>query len=67
MTADGMAFCGGGFACAYVARAFQPEIWPVRLGYAGIAALVRVLCRLLDSREAAKPRSREVEHKVSDR
>ncbi|MFM8724888.1 MAG: hypothetical protein ACKON9_07165 [Planctomycetaceae bacterium] len=37
-----------------VARAFQPEICAVRLGCLGIAALVRVLCGLSVSREAAK-------------
>jgi hypothetical protein len=42
-----------------VARAFQPEHFRWRLGCLGIAALGLVLCRRLDSREAAKPRSRE--------
>jgi len=46
----------GSPAGAFVARAFQPEICAVRLGCLGIAALVRVLCGLLGSREAAKPR-----------
>jgi hypothetical protein len=43
-------------AAISVARAFQPEICPLRLVRLEIAVMGRGLCRRLDSREDAKPR-----------
>jgi hypothetical protein len=42
-----------------VARAFQPEICPVRLDRQVFASLVLVFCRLLGSLEAAKGRRKD--------